>query len=90
MLLQILGAALVVALVFTLFIRPGATLAILLAFGVVVAAVMVSWNDVEQVRTQHAAQAASRQQDVTALANTPMPAPAPSIPVHKPYSGGRS
>ncbi|HTW52491.1 MAG TPA: hypothetical protein VME45_11450 [Stellaceae bacterium] len=78
MLLQILGAALVVALVFTLFIRPGATLAILLAVGVVVMAVVVSWNDIEQVRTQRAAQTASSQQNVTAQANTTAPQPTPA------------
>jgi hypothetical protein len=78
MLLQILGAALVVALVFTLFIRPGAILAILLAVGVVVMAVVVSWNDVEQVRMQNAAQAAPQPPDVTAQANTAVPAPAPA------------
>jgi hypothetical protein len=78
MLLQVLGAALVVALVFTLFIRPGATLAILLAAGVVVMAVGVSWNDVEQVRTQRAAQAVSQQQNLTAQANPAGPAPSPA------------
>jgi hypothetical protein len=71
--LQILGVVLVVALVFTLFIRPGAIIAIALAFGVVAAAVVVSWKDVEQTRAQHSAQAASVQQNASAQPNTAVP-----------------
>jgi hypothetical protein len=77
MLLQVLGAILVLAFVFTLFIRPGAILAIVLAVGVVAMGVVVSWNDVEQTRAQHAANAAFSQQNASVRPNVP-----PSRPVH--------
>ena len=73
MLLQILGIILVLALVFTLFVRPGATLALVLAVGVVAAAIVVSWNDIEQTRTQHAANAALQQQNAAAQPNVAVP-----------------
>lgn len=75
MLLQTLGVVLVVALVFTLFIRPGATLAILLAVGVVVAGIVVSWNDVAQFRAQHAANAAAQQRSAAVQPNVVVPPP---------------
>jgi hypothetical protein len=79
MLLQVLGAILVLAFVFTLFIRPGAILAIVLAVGVVAMGVVVSWNDVEQTRAQHAANAAPQQQpSAAAQPNVPPPRPAHS------------
>lgn len=73
MLLQILGIILVLALVFTLFVRPGATLALVLAVGVVAAAIVVSWNDIEQTRAQHAASAALQQQNAAAQPNATVP-----------------
>jgi xanthosine utilization system XapX-like protein len=78
MLLQMLGAGLVLALVFTLFLRPGAILAILLAVGVVVAAVVVSWNDVEQVHAERAARAAFQQETANASPNVTVPPPTPT------------
>lgn len=78
MVLQIVGVVLVVALVFTLFIRPGATLAIALACGVVAAAIVVSWKDVEQTRTQHSAQMAPAQQSASVQPNASAQSPAPA------------
>jgi len=78
MLLQILGVVLVLALVFTLFIRPGATIAIVLALGVVGAAVVVSWDDVQQARAQRAANVALQQQGATAQPNVTVPPPTPT------------
>ena len=75
MLLQVLGAILVLALVFTLFIRPGAILAIVLAVGVVAMGVVVSWNDVERTRAQHAANAVNQQ---SASAQPTAPSSGPS------------
>lgn len=76
MLLQVLGAILVLALVFTLFIRPGAVLAIVLAVGVVVMGVVVSWNDVEKTRAQHAN--AANQQSASVQPSAPPSAPSRS------------
>lgn len=67
--LEILGVLAVVALVFTLFLRPGATVAILLALTIVGMAVVVSWNDIEQTRTQRAAGAISSSPNAAAQAN---------------------
>jgi hypothetical protein len=78
MLLQILGVVLVLALVFTLFIRPGATVAVLLAAAVVGAAVVVSWNDIAQVRAQRAAQAGFQQQNAAVQPNVTVPPPTPA------------
>ncbi|HWB50716.1 MAG TPA: hypothetical protein VG651_16530 [Stellaceae bacterium] len=75
--LEVLGIALVVALVITLFIRPSATVAVILALGVVGAAIAVSWNDVEQTKAQRAAvnAALERQSASTAAVTVPTPAP---------------
>ena len=73
--LEILGVLAVVALVFTLFLRPGATVAIVLAAIVVVAGVVVSWNDIEQVRAQRAANAAFQQQNAAAQSDVTVPPP---------------
>ena len=75
MLLEALGVLIVLALIFTLFIRPGAVAAIVLAVGVVCAAIVVSWHDVEQVRTDRAANAALQQQQ-----NASATVPAPNYP----------
>ena len=75
--LEILGIALVVALVMTLFVRPSTTVAIILALGVVGAAVAVSWNDVEQTRAERAAtNAALERQNTSAAVTAPTAAPA--------------
>jgi hypothetical protein len=75
--LEILGIALVVALVVTLFIRPSTIVAIVLAFGIVATAIAVSWNDVEQTRAQRAAaNAALERQSTSAAVTAPSPAPA--------------
>lgn len=78
MLLQTLGIVLVLALVLTLFIRPGATVAVLLALGVVGASVFVSWDDVQQARAQRAANVALQQQGAKVQPNVTVPPPAPT------------
>jgi len=70
MLLQILGIVAIIALVATLLIRPASIVAMVLAVGVVGAAIVVSWNDVEQVRQQRAANAAFQQENAAASAVT--------------------
>jgi 4-hydroxybenzoate polyprenyltransferase len=76
MLLQILGILVVAALAITLFVRPGATVAIVLAVGVVLAAIVVSWNDVEQYRAQRAANAMLQHENSSAAVTVPPPNPA--------------
>jgi len=48
----------IIILVATLFARPASILAMVLAVGVVVAAVIVTWQQVETYRAQKAANAA--------------------------------
>ena len=75
--LEVLGIALVVALVATLLVRPSASVAIILALGVVGAAIAVSWNDVEQTRAERAATNAALERQATSAAVTaPTAAPA--------------
>ncbi|HTZ35968.1 MAG TPA: hypothetical protein VMB84_08080 [Stellaceae bacterium] len=76
--LQVLGVLVVVGLVITLLVRPGSFVALLLAVGVVIAAVVVSWHDVEQYRAQRAANAAIQQQNAAAAASAPAPQPNPA------------
>lgn len=77
--LEILGVLAVVALVFTLVLRPGATVAIILAVGVVGAAVAVNWNDIKQTRAQQVANAAAvPPPNAAAQANVTAPPPAPA------------
>lgn len=75
--LELLGIAVVVALVITLFVRPSTTVAIILALGVVGAGIAVSWNDVEQTRAERAAiGAALERQNTSAAVTAPTGAPA--------------
>jgi hypothetical protein len=71
--LQVLGILAVVAVVFTLFIRPASIIAVVLAVGVVGAAIVVSWHDVEQVRAQRAANASFQQENAAASAAVTVP-----------------
>ena len=75
MLLQTLGIILLVALVLTLFIRPGTTLAVMLAVGVVAAAIIVNWNDVQRTRAQRGENAAFQQEQAAVQPNVTVPAP---------------
>ena len=75
MLWQILGILALIAVVVTLFVRPSGILAVVLAVGVVVAAIVVSWNDVEQYRQQRAANAAFQQENSAAAVTVPPPNP---------------
>ena len=77
-LLQILGILAVIVLVGTLLARPGSIFAVVLAVGVVVAAIVVSWRDVEQYRDQRAATAAFQQENATASAGVSVPPPSPA------------
>jgi uncharacterized membrane protein len=72
--LEIIGLAIVVALVLTLFVRPSAVVAIVLALGVIGAAIAVSWNDVEQTRAERAAVNAALERQST---GAPLTVPAP-------------
>jgi hypothetical protein len=79
MLWQLFGILLVVSIVVAVLVRPAGALAVVLAVGVVGAAIIVSWNDVEQYRQQRAARAAFQQENATASAVTvPPPNPAHS------------
>lgn len=76
--LEVLGVLAVLALVFTLFLRPGATVAIILAIGVVGAAIVVSWNDIEQTKVQRAANRAFEPEQATVQPNVTVPPPTPA------------
>jgi len=67
-LLQVLGILAVLAIVGVVLVRPASGLAIVLAVGVVAAAIIVSWQDVEQFRHQRAVASASEQAIATAKA----------------------
>jgi hypothetical protein len=79
MLWQLFGILLVVSVGVAVLMRPAGVLAVVLAVGVVGAAIVVSWNDVEQYRQQRAAEAAFKQENASASAVTvPPPNPAHS------------
>jgi hypothetical protein len=67
-LLQVLGILAVIAIVLILFLRPGSMFAAVLAVAVVVAAIIVSWRDVEQYRHHRAVAEASQQAIAAATA----------------------
>lgn len=70
-LLQIIGVLAVIVIFATVLIRPAGIFAVILAVGVVIAAVVVSWRDVDQYRAQQrAALATTQQQDSAALAGS--------------------
>jgi hypothetical protein len=52
--LQVLGILAVIGIVAVLLLRPASMLVAVLAVGVVVAAIVVSWQDIEQSRYQRA------------------------------------
>jgi hypothetical protein len=74
MVLQVLGILVVVAIVATFLLRPSGVFPIVLAIGVVVAGIFVSWNDIEQIRAQRAAQTAFQQENPPANPTVPSPA----------------
>jgi hypothetical protein len=76
MLWQIVGILIVVGLVATLVVRPYGVVPVVLAFAVVIVAIVVSWNDVAQVRQQRAAAAAFQQENASASTVT-VPPPNP-------------
>lgn len=55
---QIAGIVAVLILVAVVLARPASILAVVLAFGVVIAAIVVTWQQVETYRAQKAANAA--------------------------------
>jgi uncharacterized membrane protein (GlpM family) len=75
---QILGILAIIALVVTMFVRPSGIVPVALAFAVVVAAIVVSWRDVEQYRDRRAATAAFQQEN--ASASTAVTVPPPNAP----------
>jgi hypothetical protein len=59
--LQVLGILAVIGIVAVLLLRPASMLVAVLAVGVVVAAIVVSWQDIEQSRHQRAVAETSQQ-----------------------------
>ena len=72
-LVELLGIASAVCLLVALWTRPVGLFAVVFAFAVVGAAILVSWNDIEQVRAQRAQSSAFQ----TEQANT---SPALTVP----------
>jgi hypothetical protein len=79
--LQIIGVLAIIALVVILFIRPASIVAVVLAVGVVGAAIVVSWNDVERVRAQRASDSSLVQRNAATQPAVRVPPPTP------PHSG---
>jgi hypothetical protein len=69
--LQILGAVAVIVLFATILIRPAGIFLAILAVGLVIAGIVVSWRDVEQYRAQKAA--GQQPQQTTAAVPAPLP-----------------
>jgi peptidoglycan/LPS O-acetylase OafA/YrhL len=74
---QVVGIAAVIILIAALLTRPGSVLAMVLAVGVVAAAVIVTWDQVETYRTQKAINAATIP---AAQATAGMTVPPPNSP----------
>jgi hypothetical protein len=53
-LVELLGIASVVCLMVALWARPVGLFAVVFAFAIVGAAILISWNDIEQARAQRA------------------------------------
>ena len=60
-LLQLLGILAVVGIFVIVLLRPAGALAVVLAVGIVAAAIVVSWREVEHDRNQRAVAEASQQ-----------------------------
>jgi predicted membrane protein len=75
---QVVGIVVVILLVATLLARPAGILAMVLAVGVVVVAIVVTWNQVETYRTQKAANAAAALPQASVGVTVPPPNPARS------------
>jgi predicted membrane protein len=73
---QVVGIVAVLVLVAVVLARPASILAVVLAFGIVVAAIVVTWQQVETYRAQKAANAANTQLQ----ASTGVTVPPPNIP----------
>jgi hypothetical protein len=72
-LLQFLGIVAVIALVATILIRPSGIVVVVLAVGVVIAGIVVSWHDVVQYREQQAAVREFNQRQTEAGVTVPPP-----------------
>ena len=75
-LLQLLGILAVIGIFVIVLLRPAGALAVLLAVGIVAAAIVVSWRDVEHHRQRRAVAEASQQaisaaEAAAAAANAP-------------------
>jgi hypothetical protein len=71
--LEILGIVAVIALVMTLFVRPSGIVPVVLAIGVVGAAIFVTWNQIETYRAQKAANSEIIQPQASAGVTVPPP-----------------
>jgi hypothetical protein len=72
-LVELLGIAAAVCLLVALWARPVGLFAVVFAFAIVGAAILVSWNDIEQVRAQRAASTTFQQQNASAAVTVPAP-----------------
>lgn len=73
MFLQTVGIVAIIALIAMLVLRPSGIVPVILAFAVVVAAIVVSWRDVEQYHQQRAAGSEFQQRNTTASTTAPTP-----------------
>jgi hypothetical protein len=80
-LVELLGIASAVCLLVALWARPVGLFAVVFAFAIVGAAVLVSWNDIQQVRAQRATSSAFQ----TEQANT---SPALTVPSSRDVRAG--
>ena len=72
-LVEFVGIAAAVCLVVALWARPVGLFAVFVALVVVGTAIIVSWNDIEQVRAQRAMGNAFQQQNASAAITVPPP-----------------
>jgi hypothetical protein len=74
-LVELLGIASAVCLLVALWARPVGLFAVVFAFAIVGAAILVSWNDIEQVRAQRAQSSAFQTEQANSSSAVTVPAP---------------
>ena len=74
-LVELLGIASAVCLLVALLARPVGLFAVIFAFAIVGAAVLISWNDVQQTRAQQAASSAFQTREANTSPAVSVPAP---------------
>jgi hypothetical protein len=77
-LLQILVTLVVVGLVITMFVRPSGIFPIVMAVGIVLVAIVVTWSQIDAFRAQKASDAAVARPEAQAGVTVPAPPPARS------------